>query len=130
MDQQAVVTALKIGREIMRRGPLGRYGPVEVKPGPDASSDAQLLDHARSTGSTQFHLVGTCRMGADPQAVVDSHLRVRGLERVRVVDASIMPSMISGNTNAATIMIGEKGADLILAARASPEAAVRRLHDA
>jgi choline dehydrogenase len=129
-DQQAVVTALKLGREIMDRGPLGRYRPVEIKPGPAASSDAQLLDHARSTGSTQFHLVGTCRMGADQDAVVDSSLRVRGLDGIRVVDASVMPSMISGNTNAATIMIGEKGADLVLAARGSPAASGRGLHNA
>ena len=90
---------------------------VEMLPGPDARTDEQLLDFARQAGGTVFHCVGTCRMGdaADPLAVVDPDLRVRGVEALRVVDASVMPTVTSANTNAASLMIGEKGARLVLA---------------
>jgi len=90
---------------------------VEMLPGPDATTDAQLLDFARHAGGTVFHCVGTCRMGdsADPLAVVDPELRVRGVERLRVIDASVMPTVTSANTNAAALMIGERGARLVLA---------------
>ena len=86
-------------------------------PGPDARSDAQLLDFARHAGGTVFHCVGTCRMGAaaDALAVVDPQLRVRGVDALRVVDASVMPTVTSANTNAAALMIGERGARLVLA---------------
>ena len=78
------------------------------------TSDADLLAFARATASTVFHPTSTCRMGPDATAVVDERLRVRGIERLRVVDGSVMPALVSGNTNAAIVMIGEKGADLIL----------------
>ena len=82
--------------------------------GPSAQTDEQLLDAVREHGSSGYHPVGTCRMGTDAAAVVDPRLRVHGVHGLRVVDASVMPTLVSGNTNAATIMIAEKGADLVL----------------
>ncbi len=87
-----------------------------MNPGEAVTSDADMLEFARGNGQTTYHVIGTCKMGSDPMAVVDDQLRVHGLAGLRVVDASIMPTMVSGNTNAATIMIAEKGADLIKAA--------------
>ncbi len=85
----------------------------EYLPGPDVQSDADLLDYARRTGGTTFHQTSTCRMGPDPMAVVDAELRVHGIGGLRVVDASIMPTVASGNTNAPTILIAEKASDMI-----------------
>ena len=92
------------------------YYEREDFPGPDVRTDDELLAAAKQRGTTTFHPMGTCRMGprTDPTAVVDDQLRVHGLEGLRVIDASIMPTMLSANLNAATIMIGEKGSDLIL----------------
>ena len=82
-------------------------------PGSDIAGDEQLLDYARSRGATVYHAVSTCRMGADSRAVVDDRLRVKSIACLRIIDASVMPTMPSANTNAATIMIAEKGADML-----------------
>jgi len=116
-DCAVAVQGLKYTRRIMAAAPLARFAPEELKPGSDASSDETMLDAARNLGTTIFHPVGTCRMGnnvagAGP-AVVDDRLRVHGVEALRVVDASIMPEITAGNTNAPTVMIAEKGAEFI-----------------
>ena len=86
----------------------------EYAPGPRVLSDLDWLNYAREVGGTVYHPTSTCRMGQDPLAVVDERLRVRGVPGLRVVDASVMPNVVSGNTNAATVMVAEKGADMIL----------------
>jgi len=124
IDRDTVVAGLKLLRGIMGQPAMQRYIAEEREPGPQVSSDADLLSFARSAGTTVFHPTSTCRMGADANAVVDERLRVRGIGNLRVVDASIMPTVVSGNTNAAVVMIAEKGADIILqdAAATSPAA--------
>lgn len=124
IDRQCVLGGLKLARRLLATPELGKYVVREEKPGPDTRTDAELLDFARGIGTTAFHLMGTCRMGpeTDPQAVVNDRLQVHGLEALRVVDASIMPTMPSANTNASTLMIAEKAADMILG-RAAPEPA-------
>ena len=114
LDQEVIVAGLRWGRAIAGQQPLAGYIEHELMPGPEAVTDEQLLDHARTWGTTIYHPVGTCAMGHGPMAVVDPQLRVHGVEGLRVVDASIMPRLISGNTNAPTIMIGEKASDMIL----------------
>ena len=114
-DRRAAVGGLKAARKISQTTPLRDYVAAEFNPGPDCSSNEDLLAHCRSGGLSLLHAAGSCRMGIDDGAAVDPRLRVKGVDRLRVVDASIMPSIVSGNTNAATIMIGEKGADLIVA---------------
>jgi choline dehydrogenase len=95
---------------------MRQYVTDEEMPGPQAQSDEDLLNHVRATAGTTFHQTSTCMMGPGPMAVVDTSLRVKGLDRLRVVDASIMPTVVSGNTNATVIMIAEKAADAILKA--------------
>jgi choline dehydrogenase len=112
-DCSAAITGLKMTRRIMAQQALARFSPVELKPGPSAETDEQLLDAARDLGTTIFHPVGTCKMVSDPDAVVDDRLRVHGIDRLRVVDASIMPEITAGNTNAPTVMIAEKGSAFI-----------------
>ena len=112
-DQRTVVDGLKLIRRLLTNPRLSRYIEAEYLPGPAVQTDEQYLAYARQYGSTVFHPTSTCRMGPDPMAVVDAELRVHGLHGIRVVDASVMPTVASGNTNAATIMIGEKAADMI-----------------
>ena len=114
IDQQVAVAALRWARKIAAQPALAKWIDHEMLPGPGANTDAELLEFARMAGSTIYHPVGTCQMGHGPQAVVDPLLRVRGIGSLRVVDASVMPRLCSGNTNAPTIMIAEKAADLIL----------------
>jgi choline dehydrogenase-like flavoprotein len=113
-DCDCVVDGMKLLRRVMNRPVMRRYIAEERAPGEKCQSDADLLAYARNTGTTVYHPTSTCRMGSDPNAVVDERLRVRGFERLRVIDASIMPTVVSGNTNAAAVMIGEKGADMVL----------------
>ena len=101
-------------REIANQSAMKKYNPSEIKPGKVYQSDEDLASVAGEIGTTIFHPVGTCRMGPDAEAVVDKNLCVKGLRNLRVVDASIMPTITSGNTNSPTIMIAEKAADLIL----------------
>jgi len=113
LDREVVVAGMKWGRRIAAQAELARYIDHEMLPGPDVQTDEQMLAFAREYGTTIYHPVGTCAMGRHPLAVVDPQLRVHGVEGLRVVDASVMPKLISGNTNAPTIMIAEKAADMI-----------------
>jgi choline dehydrogenase len=113
-DRAAFIDGLKILRNILAQPAMKAFCVDEVYPGAKVVSDADLLEFCRNTGSTVYHPVSTCRMGNDPLAVTDQRLRVRGIEGLRVVDASVMPDLMSGNTNAPTIMIAEKASDMIL----------------
>ncbi|MGD8418774.1 MAG: GMC family oxidoreductase N-terminal domain-containing protein [Pseudomonadales bacterium] len=113
-DRQVAVTGLKCTRRIMAAEALAPFAPVELKPGIEFESDADLMRAAGDLGTTIFHPVGTCRMGTDPMAVVSDRLQVAGVAGLRVIDASVMPRITSGNTNAPTVMIAEKGAGFVL----------------
>lgn len=113
-DSDAMLDAIRLARKIAGQHELARYIVKETRPGPDTQSDEALLKYIREAGQTSWHPIGTCKMGSDDKAVVDRELKVRGIANLRVVDSSIMPTMPSSNTNAASIMIGEKAADLIL----------------
>lgn len=112
-DQRSVVEALRLSRRIMTQSAIKDFVEKETRPGIDVQDDAALLDYIKTCGQTSWHPIGTCRMGSDERSVVDPQLRVRGVERLRVIDSSVMPTMPSSNTNAGSIMIGEKGADLV-----------------
>jgi choline dehydrogenase-like flavoprotein len=107
--------AIRLTRRIVAQEPLKPYRPEEFKPGPEYRSEEELAEAAGMIGTTIFHPVGTCRMGADAESVVDPELKVRGIGRLRIADASVMPTITSGNTNSPTLMIAEKAVDLILA---------------
>ena len=113
-DRRAFIDGIRILRKILAAPSFKTYAVEEVDPGAKVASDEDLLNFCRRTGSTVYHPTSTCRMGNDPLAVVDQRLRVRGIERLRVVDASVMPDLVSGNTNAPVIMIAEKASDMIL----------------
>jgi choline dehydrogenase-like flavoprotein len=108
------VAAFRQARAILAQPALEPHRGVELDPGPQVETEARIRDWIRANAETIYHPVGTCKMGLDDLAVVDPQLRVRGLTGLRVVDASIMPTLIGGNTNAPTTMIGEKGAAMIL----------------
>ena len=114
-DRQVAVDALKLARRIVAQPPLARFRPQEYLPGPGYASDAALAEVAGRIGTTIFHPVGTVKMGRDddPMAVLDQRLRLRGIAGLRVIDASVMPAITSGNTAAPSMMIGEKGAQMV-----------------
>lgn len=114
IDRRTAVAGMKVARVLAAAPAMRPYVLKEYKPGPAARTDAELLEFARNNGATIFHPVGTCKMGSDPLAVVDERLRVHGVAGLRVVDCSIMPTLVSGNTNLPVIMIAEKAAAMIL----------------
>ncbi len=113
-DRRAIIEGMKIARKIVEQSPMDRFRDKEMSPGPDCRTDEDWLNFARRDGQTIYHICGTCRMGVDEKAVTDPALKVRGIDGLRIADASIMPTMVSGNTQAAVFMIAEKAADLIL----------------
>lgn len=113
LDRRTAVAGLKAARAIAASDAMRPYVLREVKPGPAAPTDAELLEFCRNNGATIFHPTGTCRMGIAPSAVVDSRLRVNGVAGLRAIDCSVMPTLVSGNTNAPVVMMAEKAADMI-----------------
>jgi choline dehydrogenase len=114
-DRTANIEGLKILRKVLQAAAMRPFVAEEIYPGPKATTDDELLDFCRKTGGTVYHPTSTCRMGNDPMAVVDQKLKVRGLDALRVIDGSVMPDLVSGNTNAPIIMIAEKASEMILA---------------
>jgi len=123
IDRECLTATMRIVRRLMEAPALAWIEPEEFAPGPKAQSDDELIDFCARTAETTYHPVGTCKMGSDPFAVVDDHLRVHGIANLRVADASIMPTLTSGNTNAPSIMIGEKCARMVLEEAAMERAA-------
>jgi choline dehydrogenase len=113
LDQDTLVAGLNLCRSIGETNAMKQHISHEMNPGSSIKTDEEMLQFARDTGATTYHPMGTCKMGSDPMAVVDDRLRVHGIENLRVADASIMPTMPSGNINAPVIMIAEKAADMI-----------------
>lgn len=116
LDRRTAVAGVKAARRIAQSGSMAPYVKKEVKPGPAADTDEELLEFCRDNGATIFHPSGTCKMGkaSDPLAVLDERLRVRGVQGLRVIDASAMPTLVSGNTNAPIVMMAEKAVDMIM----------------
>lgn len=114
LDRRTVIDAMRFIRKLVGQLALQKFIEQETLPGPDVQSDEDILASVKRYGSSVFHAAGTCKMGQDNLAVVDPGLRVRGVSGLRVVDASVMPTMVSGNTNAATMAIAWRGSDLIL----------------
>ena len=110
-DREISIRGFRLAREIMAQEAFRPFILCERYPGPDTKSDAEIAAYARKAAKTDYHPVGTCKMGSDAMAVVDPALKVRGLEALRVIDSSVMPLLPSSNTNAPTIMVAEKGAD-------------------
>jgi choline dehydrogenase-like flavoprotein len=113
-DRKTLVNGIRLARKILASPSFDDYRGAELNPGPDAQSDEEILAKCKEKLGLVYHPVGTCKMGSDEMAVVDDRLKVHGLEGLRVVDASIMPTLIGGNTNAPTMVIAEKAADMIL----------------
>src|ERR1700710_1689441 len=114
LDAELTVRAVRIARAIMTAPAMAEMRLTELAPGTSQTTDDEILDWVRRAAETTYHPVGTCKMGPDSMAVVDAQLRVHGIQALRVADASIMPTLTSGNTNAPSIMIGEKAADMVL----------------
>ncbi|MDQ3672120.1 MAG: GMC oxidoreductase [Actinomycetota bacterium] len=112
-DLGTLLQGLRLARRVLAQPPLAGYVTSELLPGADAQSDETLVAHLRATSQTLYHPAGTCRMGTDPRTVVDPKLRVRGIEGLRVVDASVMPRLPTGHTNWPTVMIAERAAEII-----------------
>ena len=113
-DGEVLIEGMKVAQRLVDAAPMRRYVVRTHEPAQTPGSDDEWLQYLRAKGGISYHPVGTCRMGSDDGAVVDERLRVRGIGGLRVIDASIMPTLVSGNTNAPTIMIGEKGANMVL----------------
>lgn len=113
-DVATTLAAIRIARKVAQQPALQQFGVEELRPGPEAASDEDLLEFARRTAQTSYHPVGTCRMGTDERAVVDAQLRVHGVENLRIADASIFPTMCSSNTNAPAMAAGYKAAEMLL----------------
>jgi choline dehydrogenase len=114
LDRRCAIAGIRLARRLASTNSLKPYIADEYRPGHEVKSDEDLLEFARNYGATIFHPSGTCKMGNDALAVVDARLNVRGVENLRVVDCSVMPTLVSGNTHAPVVMIAEKAADLIL----------------
>jgi choline dehydrogenase-like flavoprotein len=118
-DREMALRQIRAIREGLAQPKIARFIKIERLPGPAARTDEEIMAHVRQYASCDYHPVGTCNMGTDNDALVDPELRVRGLERLRVIDSSIMRRLVSGNTMAPTMMIAEKGADLVMTGTAS-----------
>jgi choline dehydrogenase len=114
LDRRCAVAGVRLARTLADTAALRPYVAEEYRPGDEAKTDGELLEFARNYGATIFHPVGTCKLGNDPLAVVDDRLRVRGIAGLRVVDCSVMPTLVSGNTHAPAVMIAEKASALVL----------------
>ena len=125
-DRERHIAGLKIAREILRQPALKPFLKAEKLPGPDVNTDQELFEYTCANAKTQHHPVGACMMGVDNMAVVDPELKLHGIDGLRVCDSSIMPVINSSNTNAATIMIAEKAADIIRGLRPLPSASIER----